>query len=77
MGVEVEGVRPAVLRPPTRAGLARLLRFRHFFRHAYRIDLLWSDVAPILADVGDIATAHRTDVETFCRHLEVAAASGD
>lgn len=32
VGLELPGVRPAVLRPSTRAALARLLRFRHFFR---------------------------------------------
>ncbi|HEY4187469.1 MAG TPA: hypothetical protein VGP07_20500 [Polyangia bacterium] len=39
MALDVEGVRPAVLSGPTLTALRRLLGFRHFFRHAYAIDL--------------------------------------
>ena len=49
-GVPVEGVRPEVICTQTRVRLSRLLRFRHFFRHAYRIDLLWAEVEPLLSD---------------------------
>ena len=72
VGVDVAGVRPAVLRPETRAQLARLLRFRHFFRHAYRIDLLWHEVAGLLADVERVVTDYRADVDAFCLHLDRA-----
>ena len=69
MGVEIPGVRLAVLSPTTRAQLARLLRFRHFFRHAYRIDLLWLELAPLAADVDAIVSSYRDDVERFCTRL--------
>lgn len=39
MALAIDEVRPAVLRPKTRSLLQRLLGFRHFFRHAYAIDL--------------------------------------
>lgn len=39
MGLAIDKVRPAVLRPETRALLQRLLGFRHFFRHAYALEL--------------------------------------
>jgi hypothetical protein len=39
MALDVEGVRPAVLRLETLAMLRRLLAFRHFFRHAYAVAL--------------------------------------
>ena len=39
MALAIDKVRPAVLRLETRALLQRLLGFRHFFRHAYAIDL--------------------------------------
>jgi len=39
MGLAIDKVRPAVLRPETRAFLQRLLGFRHFFRHAYALEL--------------------------------------
>ena len=39
MALAIDKVRPAVLGAETRALLQRLLGFRHFFRHAYAIDL--------------------------------------
>jgi hypothetical protein len=39
MALDVESVRPAVLSGPALAALRRLLGFRHFFRHAYAVDL--------------------------------------
>ncbi len=35
MGLEIEGIRPAVLSRESVAALRELLAFRHFFRHAY------------------------------------------
>jgi len=39
MALAIDKVRPPVLRVETRTLLQRLLGFRHFFRHAYAIDL--------------------------------------
>ena len=39
MSLAIDKVRPAVLGVETRTLLQRLLGFRHFFRHAYAIDL--------------------------------------
>jgi hypothetical protein len=39
LAVEVPGVRPAVLAPEVLADLRELLKFRHFFRHAYNAEL--------------------------------------
>lgn len=39
MALEVEGVRPAILGADTLVELRRLLGFRHFFRHAYAVQL--------------------------------------
>lgn len=75
MGVELEGVRPAVLGEVTRAHLSRLLRFRHFFRHAYRIDLLWIEVAPLVADIDAIMNMHHRDLRAFLAHLHATGAS--
>ncbi len=36
---ELPGVRPAVLPSPLQVDLLALLAFRHFFRHAYAVDL--------------------------------------
>ncbi|MEQ1912487.1 MAG: hypothetical protein ABMA15_26950 [Vicinamibacterales bacterium] len=39
MSLQIEGVRPAVLSAQTVTNLRHLLSFRHFFRHAYSVDL--------------------------------------
>ncbi len=39
MALEIDSVRPAVLSTKTRELLQRLLGFRHFFRHAYAMEL--------------------------------------
>lgn len=39
MGLTIEGVRPAVFSRESVSALRELLSFRHFFRHAYAIDL--------------------------------------
>jgi hypothetical protein len=39
MGLELPGVRPAVLSRASVDALRRLLGFRHFFRHAYAVEL--------------------------------------
>jgi hypothetical protein len=70
LGLEMDGVRPAVLRPGTRAHLARLLRFRHFFRHAYRIDFLWAEVHPLVSEISVVISDTSADIEKFCEHLE-------
>jgi len=38
MSFELRDVRPAIISPETQSDLARLLSFRHFFRHAYAVD---------------------------------------
>jgi hypothetical protein len=39
MGLAIEGIRPAVLSRESVAALRELLSFRHFFRHAYAVEL--------------------------------------
>jgi len=39
MTQEVPGARPGIVAPSTAEGLRELLAFRHFFRHAYAVDL--------------------------------------
>ena len=75
LGVEIPRVRPAVIGAQTRAHLARLLRFRHFFRHAYRIDFLWAEVAPLVTDIEKVVSGFGRDIEAFCEHLERSTTS--
>ncbi len=65
MSVDVRNVRSRLLHEETAAGLARLLRFRHFFRHAYRIDFLWAEVSPLAHDAPSISRRFHEDVVAF------------
>lgn len=73
VAAEVPHVRPAVIGPENHRRLVRLLRFRHFFRHAYRIDLLAAELRSVLDDAEGLVPGYRTDLEAFCRHIEEAA----
>jgi hypothetical protein len=73
IGLSIPGVRSALVTEHTRSQLARLLRFRHFFRHAYRIDLLWSEVAPLMKDADAIANDFSREVEAFSSALAKTA----
>jgi hypothetical protein len=43
--------RPAVLSPESAGILRELLRFRHFLRHAYAVELDWAKLKPLAADL--------------------------
>lgn len=55
MTLDMEGVRPRLLSSETAGLLHRLRSFRHFFRHAYRVEL---DGAEIQANVERVREVH-------------------
>ena len=64
MALEIEAVRPAALSASSLTPLRRLLGFRHFFRHAYAVELDRSQ----LADLGGKASALRSPLrQDFAR----------
>lgn len=68
----VEGVRPALLAPDLRDTVDELRRFRHFFRHAYALELrhdrLRIALDPLLSR-GDDIDSSLASVEAFVRSL--------
>lgn len=50
--LELPGVRPAILLPSTVAELRELLKFRHFFRHAYAVELDRGKLAQLAGNVA-------------------------
>jgi len=42
--------RPPAIRAETRTRLEDLLRFRHFLRHAYAVELDWGKMSPLVAE---------------------------
>jgi hypothetical protein len=66
--VELPGMRPAILPPALRADLVNLLAFRHFFRHAYALDLDSTKLrleAERLARIHPLVTAALDEFDAF------------
>jgi hypothetical protein len=75
MSGPLEAVRPALLSPESRAALRRLLGFRHFFRHAYAVDL---DDAELGGHAAAVIAAHArldAEVRAFVDHLRAMEAA--
>jgi hypothetical protein len=75
MGLEIAEVRPAVLTMPTIASLRQLLGFRHFFRHAYAVDLDGERLAALQSTALTAAANVRHEIETFDAFLSALAAA--
>ena len=73
MGLEVPSVRPAVLSRPVVDGLRRLLGFRHFFRHAYAVELDPGQLAALRREAVRLAPALATDLGRLDTFLAQAA----
>jgi hypothetical protein len=69
MTLPIQDVRPAVIEPETARLAGEWLRFRHFLRHAYRTDLEWGRLGPVVDTLGPGAERFRADVETLLRSL--------
>lgn len=75
MGLDIEGIRPAVLSRESVAALRELLAFRHFFRHAYAVEFDPERLALLRGDLLDAAPrlAHElTALDTFLAEVAVA-----
>lgn len=65
MALAIESVRPAVLSPRTRELLQRLLGFRHFFRHAYCVDLDGARLEELRSHAASVLPLVREDLARF------------
>jgi hypothetical protein len=72
---ELDGLRPAVIPRELEPDLLELLAFRHFFRHAYAVDVDPDKVQPHLRRLGRLATEVDSALEDFDRFLAAAASS--
>jgi len=69
MTLDISGVRPALLSTMTAARLHRLRSFRHFFRHAYRVDLDAGEVMDNVQRVRDVHPQLVADLDRFLFQL--------
>jgi hypothetical protein len=76
MGLDVEGVRPAVFSPATIRVLRRLLGFRHFFRHAYAVELDADQLGILRGEILAAAPAILREIDALDSFLARVAAAG-
>lgn len=65
MRLSIEGVRPALVTEGTYMLLDELRRFRHFFRHAYGVDLDQDRVGPVARKAVELEGTFERDLEDF------------
>ncbi|WP_295427857.1 hypothetical protein [uncultured Thiodictyon sp.] len=73
MGLAIEGVRPAVFSPESVRVLRELMSFRHFFRHAYAVDLDAGRLDTLRRRLITAAPRLLAEIDTLDRFLSVAA----
>jgi hypothetical protein len=72
MALEIDRVRPAVLSVETRDLLQQLLGFRHFFRHAYAVDLDGERLERLRRDAAVLLPLLEKDLAQFDQFLDGA-----
>jgi hypothetical protein len=73
MSLEVDGVRPAVIRPETAHGLGVYLRFRHLVRNLYTWDFEAVKLTELVGGMSDTLSDLQEDLAEFARFLEAAS----
>jgi hypothetical protein len=68
--LDVRGLRPPILGTQTADLLHPYRAFRHFFRHAYGIDLTWERMASKVERVGAVFTTFDADIRRFVEFLQ-------
>ncbi|MBN2576775.1 MAG: hypothetical protein JXP73_19585 [Deltaproteobacteria bacterium] len=75
MALAIDSVRPAVVCDKTRELLQRLLGFRHFFRHAYAVELDGVRLEELRRHATSLLPLLRDDLGRFDRFLADAGAA--
>lgn len=70
MKMEIKGIRPALLSEFTYGLLDEMRRFRHFFRHAYGVELSKEPVDRIVQVAVKLKEHFKSDVERFLGQLK-------
>lgn len=72
--LELPGLRPAVLPPAVLEDLREILRFRHFFRHAYAVELDADKLSEVAARVEAASGPVQQALREFDDFLRLAVA---
>lgn len=77
MALELEGIRPVVLSAASHQLLRRLLAFRHFFRHAYAVELDARRLEAVRKDALEAAPLVDADLDQLDTYLAELVARAD
>jgi len=77
MTLQVEGLRPAVIRSQTAHGLEEYLRFRHLVRNLYTWNFEADKLAELIARLPHVLADLEVDLEHFGPFLEVASTADE
>lgn len=66
---ELDGIRPPILSDATYDHLAEILRFRHFFRHAYVVALDARKLATVVRHVDGVHDSLQQELQAFAEFL--------
>jgi hypothetical protein len=73
--LDIAGARPRILAPEITEALVDVLRFRHFFRHAYLVELDGDKLNRVATRLVSMTAAIDADLERFETFLAEAAAA--
>jgi hypothetical protein len=73
--LDLPGVRPAILPEAHLGELRELMRFRHFFRHAYAVALDRRKLVAVVGDFVRVADVVDQSLALFARFLDESAAA--
>ncbi len=77
MGLAIEGIRPAVLSRESVSALRELLSFRHFFRHAYAVELDAERLSVLRAHLRTALPPLLTELDQLDEFLAAIAEAAD
>lgn len=73
MALDLEGIRPAVVRATTEDALVEFMKFRHVYRNMYGFRLRWSRVRELAELAVNLWPDVQTDLEHFVSFVEAVA----
>lgn len=70
MALNLENIRPPVISESNLRCLDELRAFRHFFRHAYELDLQEKKFSIVVSSVHELEESFREDLEKFVQFID-------
>lgn len=70
MALNIEGIRPSVISKKTSSLLNELSGFRHFFRHAYDVDIDKRKFGIVADSIIELENLYKSDFEKFIQFLD-------